>query len=268
MGEVARGQFRVLYLREPVGVGYGVPMSDSALLPADDATARAEPVSISANSARSPLAATGARATAVLPARPLYAAAKRALDILVVVTFGLLVLPALLAVGAAIRLETPGPALLRQRRAGLDGRSFLVLKFRSMRLDAPPNELLTDLNVTHGPTFKAPDDPRLTRVGRFIRRTSIDEVPQFWNVLRGEMSLVGPRPLIVEEDTQLPEYARLRSAVKPGMTGAWQVAGRSLVPFDEWMALDIEYVRSRGMRRDLAILARTPWAVVSRRGAY
>jgi lipopolysaccharide/colanic/teichoic acid biosynthesis glycosyltransferase len=171
-------------------------------------------------------------------------------------------------VAAAIRLESPGPVLLHQGRVGRDGRPFLVLKFRSRRSDSPPNALLAGLNVTHGPTFKAPDDPRLTRVGRFIRRTSLDEVPQLWNVLRGEMSLVGPRPLVLEEDAQLPGYARLRSAVKPGMTGEWQVRGRSLIPFDEWMALDLEYVRRRGLRRDLAILARTPWAVLSRRGAY
>jgi lipopolysaccharide/colanic/teichoic acid biosynthesis glycosyltransferase len=203
-----------------------------------------------------------------LPRRPVYDKAKRALDVAVAVAVGLTILPALAVVAVAIRIDSDGPVLLRQWRSGRNGRPFPLLKFRSMRIGQPPNEALVDLNVMHGPTFKAPDDPRVTRVGRFIRRTSLDEVPQLWNVLRGEMSLVGPRPLVLEEDAQLPEHARLRAAVRPGMTGAWQVAGRSLVPFDEWMALDLEYVQSRGMRRDLEILARTPHAVLSRRGAY
>ena len=151
----------------------------------------------------------------------------------------------------------------------MNGRAFTMLKFRSMHVDAEARlEALRHLNEADGPAFKIRDDPRVTRVGRLIRRTSIDELPQFWNVLRGEMSVVGPRPpLPAEADRYQRRHVR-RLSVKPGITCTWQVSGRSSIGFDRWMELDLAYIDSWSLWQDVKILARTIPAVLTGRGAH
>jgi exopolysaccharide biosynthesis polyprenyl glycosylphosphotransferase len=194
--------------------------------------------------------------------------AKRSFD----VAFSLcgLVAAALLmaVVAVAVRLDSPGPVLFRQVRVGRDGVTFRVLKFRTMEDGAEHKIIdLRDRNEASGPLFKIADDPRVTRVGRLLRRTSIDELPQLWNVVRGEMSLVGPRPALPSEvDKWHPElHERLR--VKPGMTGMWQVNGRSTTSWDDYVRLDLYYVDNWSLSTDLAILAKTVPAVLTSRGA-
>jgi exopolysaccharide biosynthesis polyprenyl glycosylphosphotransferase len=188
-------------------------------------------------------------------------AAKRVLDV-VAGTFGLiLVLPLFAAVALAIKLDSRGPVLFRQERVGRRGKPFTILKFRTMVGDAESH--LADVahlnrHATTDPRmFKAVDDPRATSVGRFLRRMSLDELPQLVNVVRGEMSLVGPRPLIVEEDRYVTGWAKLRSTVRPGITGLWQVHGASELTFDEMVRLDCEYVTDLSMRRDIKLILRT-----------
>lgn len=194
---------------------------------------------------------------------------KRASD-LVLTGLGLLVLsPLLLAVAAAIKLDSPGPVLFRQRRVGKDGRLFWIYKFRSMRVDA--DQLLDALrarNEATGPLFKMRDDPRVTRVGRFIRRWSVDELPQLFNVLRGDMSLIGPRPPIPAEVALYEDWQHGRLRAQPGLTGLWQVSGRSDVPFHDMVRLDLHYISSWSLALDVEILLRTVPAVLSNRGAY
>jgi exopolysaccharide biosynthesis polyprenyl glycosylphosphotransferase len=196
-------------------------------------------------------------------------AAKRALDLVLSVTALVLLSPLLLAVAIAIRLESPGPVVFRQRRAGVNGREFMLLKFRSMYQDAEARlEALKARNEVSGPVFKMRDDPRVTRVGRFIRRTSIDELPQFWNVVRGEMSIVGPRPPIPAEVEKYERRHLRRLSVKPGITCTWQVSGRSAIGFERWMELDLHYIDNWSLWEDVKILARTIPAVISGRGAH
>jgi lipopolysaccharide/colanic/teichoic acid biosynthesis glycosyltransferase len=172
-------------------------------------------------------------------------------------------------IAVAIRLDSPGPAFYRQMRVGRDGRRFPMLKFRSMRQDAEQLlEALRDSNEASGPLFKMRHDPRITRVGRFLRRLSLDELPQLINVLNGQMSLVGPRPPIPAEVEQYQdwEFARLRAV--PGITGLWQVNGRSEVPFHDMVRLDLHYIRNWSLSMDIEILMRTIPAVLTNRGAY
>jgi exopolysaccharide biosynthesis polyprenyl glycosylphosphotransferase len=183
----------------------------------------------------------------------------------------LLLSPALAACALAIRLdrEAPGPALFRQIRVGRHGRPFAIYKFRTMRDDA--ETLLADLqalNEHDGVLFKLRSDPRITRVGRILRRYSLDELPQLVNVLRGEMSLVGPRPPLPSEVAAYPEDMRRRLVVKPGLTGLWQVSGRADLPWEEAMRLDIRYVENWSLTLDLIILMRTASAVMRTSGAY
>jgi lipopolysaccharide/colanic/teichoic acid biosynthesis glycosyltransferase len=203
--------------------------------------------------------------------------ARRALDITVASVALVLLSPLLLAIAIAIRLDSPGSPLYRQRRVGLDGGEFLVNKFRSMRTDADVarhreyvRELITctpgEEALQEG-LYKLVVDPRITRVGRFLRRWSLDELPQLWNVLRGEMSIVGPRPVIPYEVSCYPAWYHARFEVKPGLTGLWQVSGRNEKTYEEMVALDIEYARRRTLRMDLAIMARTVWVVATHRGA-
>lgn len=194
---------------------------------------------------------------------------KRFVDI-VGSTLGLLVLSPLLAlISLAIRLDTPGSPIFRQMRVGRNGRYFPVYKFRSMVQDAEKiRSQLTHLNEADGPLFKIRDDPRTTRVGRFLRRTSLDELPQLWNVLRGDMSLVGPRPALPEEVAGYAEWHRQRLATAPGMTGLWQVSGRSDLPFEEMILLDIYYIENWSPLLDASILMRTVPKVLFRTGAY
>jgi len=198
-------------------------------------------------------------ADAVVPNRSrCYAVAKRTLDITVAAAALVLLWPVLLALAIAIRLTSPGPALFRQQRAGRDGRPFTLYKFRTMRTDADP----------YGDSPKSGDDPRLTRIGRFLRETSLDELPQLWNVLIGDMSLVGPRPLYVAQITEWTPTQRQRLLVKPGLTGLAQITGRGGLTVEEKLDLDVEYVRRQGFGYDLRLLAATVRTVFSRRDIY
>ena len=199
----------------------------------------------------------------------LYDTAKRIVDVLAASAGLVLTAPLMLFVAMAIKLESAGPLLFRHMRLGKDGRPFVMLKFRSMYQGAPAFQVqLIGENEIPGPVFKIRADPRITRVGRLIRKYSLDELPQLWNVLRGEMSLVGPRPPVPEEVARYEPWQRERLAVKPGLTCTWQVSGRSDIPFDEWVRMDIEYVRSCSFRQDLKLLLLTVPAVITARGAY
>jgi len=166
--------------------------------------------------------------------------------------------PVLIITAFAIKLDSKGPVLFVQQRVGLNGKLFKIYKFRSMIIDA--EELLhklKDKNEMSGPMFKMQEDPRVTSVGRFIRKTSIDELPQLFNILKGEMSLVGPRPNLLREVEKFSEYHKLKLQVKPGLTCYWQVMGRSSVDFVEWMNLDIRYIQERSIWLDLKLIFRT-----------
>ena len=194
---------------------------------------------------------------------------KRSFDI-AVCGLGLLVLSPMLAIVAVlIKLDTRGPVFFRQRRCGRAGREFRIVKFRTMVDGAERHRFeLAGLNdmTDGGPLFKIKDDPRITRVGRFLRRTSIDELPQLWNVLKGEMSLVGPRPFVVHESEQITGWAGRRLETTPGITGLWQVLGRNDLPFEEMVKLDYIYVTNWSLWWDLKILCQTIPVVLGKRG--
>ena len=193
---------------------------------------------------------------------------KSILDRLLAAVLLALTLPLLVLVALAIKLSSRGPVLFVQRRGGLHGRPFPMLKFRTMREDAEAQrEALLAANEMDGPVFKIKDDPRVTALGRLLRRTSIDELPQLVNVLVGHMSLVGPRPLPVVETTSVKGPHRRRLSVRPGITCLWQISGRNELGFQQWMDLDLQYVDNWSLGLDLAILLRTVPALVSRRGA-
>jgi lipopolysaccharide/colanic/teichoic acid biosynthesis glycosyltransferase len=204
-------------------------------------------------------------------------AACRALDMAVSAFLLLVLLPVFLALAAAIRLDSPGRVLYRQRRVGRDLDPFTVNKFRTMHSGAGHEthrqyvigliEGQSDTQETEPNFFKMANDDRVTRVGRFLRKSSLDELPQLWNVLRGDMSLVGPRPPIPYEVEHYPPHWFERFAVKPGMTGLWQVSGRSELTLEEMIALDVEYARSRSLWLNVRILARTVPVVFVGRGA-
>ncbi|MFQ5606735.1 MAG: sugar transferase, partial [Candidatus Zixiibacteriota bacterium] len=184
--------------------------------------------------------------------------AKAALDKTAAVIAIVILAPVMALVAAAIKLTSKGPVLFRQTRLGENGAPFTVFKFRSMREDAEAHKgELLDENEMSGPVFKIRDDPRITRVGEFIRKYSIDELPQLFNVLRGDMSLVGPRPPLPAEVSQFTPWQRRKLAVKPGVTCIWQVSGRNGVDFDDWMKLDLEYIDNWSLWLDTKILART-----------
>lgn len=194
---------------------------------------------------------------------------KRALDIFLASLGLVAMLPFWLVIALAIRLDSPGPAIFVQERVGQHGRRFRFYKFRSMYVDAERrlDEMLVR-NEVDGPVFKIRIDPRVTRLGGFLRRTSLDELPQIINVLRGEMSMVGPRPPIPREVQEYRPSDIFRLSVKPGLTCLWQISGRSNVSFDQWMEYDREYVRHMSLWLDLSILVRTVGAVLTMRGAY
>src|SRR6185503_5850506 len=196
-------------------------------------------------------------------------AGKRIVDV-IGATLALLVLaPVILVMAIIIRITTHGPVFYRSKRIGRGGREFTFYKLRSMVKDAHlKRHHVEHLNEADGPVFKIASDPRITPIGRFMRSTSLDEVPQFWNVLRGDMSLVGPRPPIPEEVAQYEPWQLRRLDVRPGLTCLWQISGRSRIGFQEWMRLDLEYIRHRSLKLDLKILLRTIPAVLSREGAY
>ena len=193
---------------------------------------------------------------------------KRLLDIVVSLSLLIGLSPFFLLVAILIKLESPGPVFFLQERVGMNQRRFKIYKFRSMVADAEEQRKnLETLNEADGPVFKIRNDPRITRVGRFIRKYSIDELPQLINVLRGEMSLVGPRPPIPAEVEQYTWDQRRRLSVKPGMTGLWQVSGRSDLSFKEWVELDLRYIDSWSIWEDFAILLKTFRVVIEGRGA-
>jgi lipopolysaccharide/colanic/teichoic acid biosynthesis glycosyltransferase len=172
-------------------------------------------------------------------------------------------------VAAAIKLTSPGPVIFRQKRVGLNGRLFDMYKFRSMYSHAELElEKLKELNEMNGPAFKMKDDPRITGVGRFLRRFSLDELPQLWNVFMGEMSLVGPRPPIPGEVSLYERKNRRRLSMRPGLTCIWQVSGRNEIKdFESWVKLDLEYIDNWSLLQDLVLLFRTIPAVIFGTGA-
>ena len=194
---------------------------------------------------------------------------KRVLDVAVSVGALVLLSPLFLAVGIAILLDSPGPVLFRQKRVGADEKVFVCHMFRSMHRDAEVRQAdLESLNETKGPTFKIKGDPRVTNIGRFLRRWSIDELPQLVNVLKGEMSLVGPRPLPVRDFLRMEESHKRRLGAVPGMTGYWQISGRSELSFEEMVRLDLYYIENWSLSFDLKIILKTLSTVLRREGAY
>lgn len=195
---------------------------------------------------------------------------KRLLDVSVSATLLLLLLPGLVAVAAIIKLADGGPILFWQTRVGRWGREFRFPKFRSMVIDAErlKAQLAEQSHHADQRTFKVKRDPRVTWIGRILRKTSVDELPQLWNVLKGEMSLVGPRPPIPSEVAQYTLADRRRLDVTPGLTGLWQVSGRGDVPFPQQVALDVRYIESRSLWLDIKILLATIPAVIFGKGAY
>jgi exopolysaccharide biosynthesis polyprenyl glycosylphosphotransferase len=202
--------------------------------------------------------------------RPVLALAVKRLFDVVGASIGILLLsPVMLAIALLIKLTSPGPVLFVQRRAGLRGKPFGCFKFRTMRPTAEAEkQQLMKLNELSGPAFKIKDDPRVTPIGKVLRETSLDELPQFFNVLLGQMSLVGPRPPSLDEVSRYKPHHLRRLSVVPGISGLWQVSGRSsIADFEKWVALDLEYIDSWSLRLDVEILLRTVPAVVFRKGA-
>ncbi len=198
-------------------------------------------------------------------------ALKRAFDVLVAAALILLLSPLLLAIAVAVKVGSPGPVLFRQERVGHAGHHFSMLKFRSMVVDAEARLVsLADVKRGEGNhvMFKMKDDPRVTRVGRFIRRFSLDELPQLFNVVQGSMSLVGPRPPLPREVVTYEDHVHRRFEVKPGVTGLWQVSGRSRLSWEESVRLDLHYVDNWSFWYDFGILLRTFKAVIARDGAF
>jgi lipopolysaccharide/colanic/teichoic acid biosynthesis glycosyltransferase len=192
---------------------------------------------------------------------------KRSLDVLVSAGVLLLAAPLMILIALAIKVESRGPVLFKQRRIGKGGRPLQVLKFRTMVVGAEQQTQMLMADSQHSGWLKLENDPRVTRVGRMLRRLSLDELPQLWNILRGEMSLVGPRPLIESEDRQVDGWARSRLELTPGLTGLWQVLGRTNIPFDEMVKLDYLYVTNWSLWTDIRLILRTFPAVLTRRGA-
>lgn len=199
-----------------------------------------------------------------------YEGVKRILDVTLALLILLALFPLLLIVALAIRLESPGPILFNQVRIGYRGQPFKFWKFRSMYPDAEQRlrQLEQANEMQGGVLFKMKKDPRITRVGRFIRKFSIDELPQLWNVLNGDMALVGPRPALPNEVARYSIHDRERLDVKPGITCIWQVSGRSDIPFEQQVKLDLRYIYFQSIKQDLRILLKTVPAVITGRGAY
>ncbi len=195
--------------------------------------------------------------------------AKRCLDLTLTILALIALWPLLAAIAVAVALSSPGPVFFVQTRVGLGGRAFGMIKFRSMYADAEARRAeLAGRSDRAGLCLKLRRDPRITPVGRLLRRCSLDELPQLFNVLKGEMSLVGPRPALPEEVAAFPERAHRRHLVLPGITGLWQVSGRADIGFEDMIDLDLAYVRSVSVKTDLVVLVKTVGAVVSGRGAY
>ncbi len=261
----------VLHDRVVDQVAFAMPLDDGALRPLVETCLReGKPVWLATD-------AFGARLLGNRPDQLLVLSAardsvslrlKRLIDIGIASAALLVAAPLLAACALAVQLDDPaGPVIFRQSRVGLHGRTFTVYKFRSMATDAEHRRAaLQDHNEMSGPVFKIRNDPRITRVGRFLRRYSLDELPQLWNVLRGDMSLVGPRPSLPDEVRQYEPEFRRRLACRPGLTCLWQVSGRNTVDFRTWMELDLQYVDNWSLGLDLQILMRTIPAVFNGSG--
>lgn len=203
-----------------------------------------------------------------VPARLTSRVFKRLLDLFLAGTAVFLLSPIIVVIALLVKLTSPGPVFFRQVRSGVHNRPFIAFKFRSMRPDAEAQLAeLMNMNEVKPPVFKMRNDPRLTRVGKLLRRTSLDELPQLFNVLRGEMSLVGPRPPVPGEVAQYSYAQRRRLSMKPGLTCIWQVSGRSEIPFDQWMEMDLAYIDQWSLWLDVKLLTLTIPAVLSGRGA-
>lgn len=207
--------------------------------------------------------------TGLLGARPWQLVIKRLIDVVGAAVLLVLLLPLIALTALLVTTTSPGSAIYRQERVGRDGRRFRMLKLRSMFEDAAERQgELESRNDVDGPVFKLHDDPRVTPVGRTIRKLSIDELPQLWNVMKGEMSLVGPRPPLPAEVATYDWLQRRRLSVTPGLTCIWQVSGRSDVDFAHWMEMDLDYIRRWSLRLDLLLLVRTVPAVLGGRGSW
>ena len=198
-----------------------------------------------------------------------YEVIKRTIDI--VCSFvGILVLsPLFIIIAIIIKFTSKGPVFFSQKRVGRNGKEFDMYKFRSMVVNAEElKEKLAAQNEMSGPMFKMKDDPRVTKVGKFIRKTSLDELPQLWNILKGDMSLVGPRPSLPKEVAQLDEWMYKRLEVKPGLTCYWQVSGRNNIDFEDWMKLDIKYVEERNFWIDIKLIFKTVFVLFGDKNAH
>ncbi len=197
-----------------------------------------------------------------------YLVLKRAFDIVGAIGLIVLLSPILLTTFIVLLVTTKGRPLFIQQRIGYLGHKFPMIKFRTMRLDADKMQHLVQNQHNDGPIFKNRRDPRITAIGRFLRKASIDELPQLFNVLAGHMSLVGPRPPVEKEVVTYKVWQRRRLAIKPGLTCLWQVSGRSEIGFEDWVRMDIWYARHQNFWTDLWLLVKTPWTVITGRGAY
>lgn len=197
-----------------------------------------------------------------------YHVIKRVMDVVISLIAMTVLSPVFLVIAIAIYIEDGTPVIFIQERNGLHGKVFRMYKFRSMCRNAEEiHQSLLTQNELDGPAFKMKNDPRLTKVGKFIRKTSIDELPQLLNILRGEMSIVGPRPLPTYETAELNEHQKQRMSVKPGLTCYWQCSGRSDIPFEEWMELDRKYIEEESMLTDARIILKTVVSVIAGKGA-
>ncbi|WP_326511608.1 sugar transferase [Clostridium intestinale] len=188
----------------------------------------------------------------------IYNSVKRFIDIFCSFIGIIFLSPVFIIVGAIIKLDSKGPVIFSQKRVGKGGKEFKMYKFRSMVVNAEElKKKLVHQNEMSGPMFKMKDDPRITKIGKFIRKTSIDELPQLINVLKGEMSLVGPRPSLPKEVAEFEPWMMRRLDVKPGLTCYWQVSGRNNIDFDDWMKLDIKYVQDRSVKLDIKLIFKT-----------
>ena len=198
----------------------------------------------------------------------LYEVIKRIIDVVASFTGLILLSPLILIVSILIKLESKGEVIFKQKRVGLNGKEFYMYKFRSMVINAEElKEQLESQNEMSGPMFKIKDDPRITNVGKFIRKTSIDELPQLINVIKGDMSLVGPRPSLPKEVKKFEQWMMERLEVKPGLTCIWQVSGRNNIDFEDWMKLDISYVEDRNLWIDIKLIFKTVFVLFGDKNA-
>ena len=199
----------------------------------------------------------------------IYEISKRAIDIIGAGSGLLLLSPVIAIVACAVKFTSKGPIFFSQKRVGKNGQLFDMYKFRSMVVNAEElKEKLANQNEMSGPMFKMKDDPRVTKVGKFIRKTSLDELPQLWNVLKGDMSLVGPRPSLPKEVKQFENWMYKRLTVKPGLTCYWQVSGRNNIDFEDWMKLDISYVEDRNLWIDIKLIFKTVLVLFGDKNAH